>query len=60
MAVGPPHPYSVEIVAGDGAENRFLDFEGLKAFAIPFSPGTEVSALDDQGRAMRTYTKLAP
>lgn len=41
---------------GDAVEDRFLDFEGLKVFAVRYESGTEIAALNSDGPALYNYT----
>ena len=41
---------------GDAVEDRFLDFEGLKVFAVPYESGMEIAALNSDGLALYNYT----
>lgn len=46
------------VVAGDVTENRFVDFEDLKVFAVPYEPGMEIVALNSDGLSMHSYSPI--
>lgn len=44
------------ITSGDQTEDRLLEFDDLKAFAIRYEPGVEIAALNSDGLALHTYS----
>lgn len=44
------------ITSGDQTEVRFVEFDDLEAFAIPYEPGVEIAALNSDGLALHIYS----
>ena len=63
--IGPPDaqwftgfaPAETDVItSGDQTEDRFVEFDDLKAFAIPYEPGDEIAALNSDGLALHIYS----